>query len=382
MSCYCFALFKNSSRAAPFYIRCRTRQLLLITALLLLRTISLLLTLLLASALAFSQGGFRQVVARRGDGTHTLLLRHGLAPATHLKAFLALNKASLGKGNHLIAGRKYWLPSATAATRSKVKAAAKATTVASASKNAPVPFPTLYGSSYARVAVRSQQLRGAVLYLSSGHGGPDPGAIGKYGSYSLAEDEYAYDVTLRLARALQERGALVYMIIQDPNDGIRDQPVLATDYDEVTYPQLRIPRSQLGRLRQRINAVNKLHARHKGAYQRFLGLHVDSRSESQNIDVFFYHLSSSAPGQRLAQRIHQTFTSRYKRYQPNRAYSGNVSSRNSLFVVRNSHAPAVFMELGNIRNNKDQRRFVIPDNRQALANWICEGVVADYRAKR
>nr|WP_261990180.1 N-acetylmuramoyl-L-alanine amidase [Hymenobacter sp. BT188] len=345
---------------------------------LLLRSISLFLVLLLTSVLAFSQGVIRQVTARPGDGTHTLLRRHGLNPATHVQAFLMLNRANLSKNQGLIAGRKYRLPPASA--RSNTKAAnSKASTRGT---SAPISRAELFGNGYANIVVRDQQLRGAVLYLAAGHGGPDPGAIGQYSNAALAEDEYAYDVTLRLARALMEHGAQVYMITQDPNDGIRDQAVLKTDYDEVTYPRQTIPLNQLARLRQGINAVNKLHARHKGAYQRLLTLHVDSRSAGQNIDVFFYHNSNSKAGQQLAQRIHQTFTTRYKRSQPNRPYSGNVTTRNSLYVVRNSLAPTVFMELGNIRNDKDQRRFVIPDNRQALANWICEGIIADYRSRR
>ncbi|UOQ77891.1 N-acetylmuramoyl-L-alanine amidase [Hymenobacter sp. 5516J-16] len=220
-----------------------------------------------------------------------------------------------------------------------------------------------------------------MYYLSPGHAGPDPGAIGQYGTYKLAEDEYAYDVTIRLARVLMEHGATVYMMVQDPNDGIRDESVLKMDYDELTYPQQRIPLSQLGRLRQRMTQVNKLYARHKGAYQRLLSLHVDSRSAGQNIDVFFYHHQNSQAGLRLAKNIHKVFTARYKRAQPTRPYSGNVSIRSSLYEVRTSHAPAVFMELGNIRNSKDQRRFVVADNRQALANWIYEGLLADYTGR-
>ena len=41
-----------------------------------------------------------------------------------------------------------------------------------------------------------------------------------------AEDEYAYDITLRLAKELLAHGAEVYIIIQDENDGIRDDFVL------------------------------------------------------------------------------------------------------------------------------------------------------------
>ena len=37
-----------------------------------------------------------------------------------------------------------------------------------------------------------------------------------------------------------------------------------------------------------------------------------------------------------------------------------------------------FIEIGNIRNKKDQRRILEPDNRQALAKWISEGVILDF----
>jgi N-acetylmuramoyl-L-alanine amidase len=39
----------------------------------------------------------------------------------------------------------------------------------------------------------------------------------------------------------------------------------------------------------------------------------------------------------------------------------------------------VFLELGNIQNKRDQQRLVIPSNRQALAKWIAEAIVADAK---
>ncbi|GGG47934.1 N-acetylmuramoyl-L-alanine amidase [Hymenobacter glacieicola] len=322
------------------------------------------------------------MVAKRGDGVNTLLYRNGLSPSRHLRQFQQLNRANLTRRNGLIIGRTYLLPRPTprAASSARTATASRAATSHGISTTPLLPAK-LFGPAYSPVPVRDRALRGAVYYLSPGHAGPDPGAIGQYGTYKLAEDEYAYDVTIRLARVLMEHGATVYLMVQDPNDGIRDESVLKMDYDELTYPQQRIPLSQLGRLRQRMTQVNKLYARHKGAYQRLLSLHVDSRSAGQNIDVFFYHHQNSQAGLRLAKNIHKVFTARYKRAQPGRPYSGNVSIRSSLYEVRTSHAPAVFMELGNIRNSKDQRRFVVADNRQALANWIYEGLLADYTGR-
>nr|WP_245402674.1 N-acetylmuramoyl-L-alanine amidase [Pontibacter sp. E15-1] len=302
----------------------------------------------------------------------------------HFGPFVELNKDNLGKDNSLYSGRTYLLP-IDAATLAGNSGANSAEAKAEAAVLKFVPGSTtnvpLFGEKYARVEVQDQRLKGTVYYLVSGHGGPDPGAVGKYGPHLLAEDEYAYDVTIRLARRLMQHGATVYMIIQDKNDGIRDDAILQMDRDEVNYPSDRISLNQKERLRQRTAAINKLYASHKGAYQRMLSIHVDSRSKSQNIDVFFYHHENSALGEKLASTIHQTFTSKYSRHQPDRDYSGNVSQRSSLYVIKYSHPPTVFIELGNIRNDLDQRRFVIANNRQALANWIAEGVLADYRAK-
>jgi N-acetylmuramoyl-L-alanine amidase len=236
---------------------------------------------------------------------------------------------------------------------------------------------SIFGKDYSRVEIIDNKLAGHVYYLMSGHGGPDPGASGKYGRYTLTEDEYAYDVTLRLARNLIQHGALVYMITRDKNDGIRDESILSNDSDERCYPDEVIPVNQMARLRQRTVAVNNLYKKYKGRQQRLIVIHLDSRSTGENIDVFFYHHKNSRTGKNLANSIHSTFRSKYRKFQPNRTYTGTVTSRSSLYVIRNTHPPAVFIELGNIRNTKDQRRFVLHDNRQALANWITDGIISD-----
>jgi N-acetylmuramoyl-L-alanine amidase len=43
-------------------------------------------------------------------------------------------------------------------------------------------------------------------------------------------------------------------------------------------------------------------------------------------------------------------------------------------MVRNLRPTTLFIELANIRNPKDQERLVYYYNRQALANWLFEGI--------
>jgi N-acetylmuramoyl-L-alanine amidase len=319
----------------------------------------------------FSQE-YVKIKAKNGDGIYSVLKENGLPPEKYLDQFIQLNKEKLGKNNALIIGRTYLLP-VKEDTRAVVQADVPPVEVKPAKK-----VYEIYGKGFSEVTIKSKELAGAVYYLMSGHGGPDPGAIGFLDNHMLCEDEYAYDVTLRLARNLAERGATVYMIIRDPNDGIRDDAYLEPDKDEVCFPDQEIPLSQLERLQQSSEAVNKLYTENKGAFQRLVVIHVDSRSEKENIDVFFYHNHGSKSGEKLANVLKNTFEKKYAMYQPNRGYEGTVSERN-LYVIKNSKPTSVFIELGNINHKRDQQRFLMADNRQAVANWLRDGLVEEHQ---
>ena len=314
--------------------------------------------------------------AKKGDGVYTILKQNGYSRPEYFELFIELNKPKLGKDNTLIVGKTYRLPVLSDTLSVEVKKPANS--IESVEKTGKKEIYEIYGPKYREVSLKSKELSGAVYYLESGHGGPDPGAMGNLDGHILAEDEYAYDVTLRLARNLTERGASVYMIIRDLDDGIRDEQFLRPDKDEVCYPNSEIPLSQLARLKQSTAAVNKLHKQNKGKFQRLVVIHVDSRNLNENIDVFFYHDKGSITGKQLANTLKQTFEQKYAEHQPNRGYSGSVSERN-LYVIKNSVVPAVFIELGNINHTRDQKRIIIPDNRQAVANWLRDGLIEDFK---
>ncbi|MBA4744897.1 MAG: N-acetylmuramoyl-L-alanine amidase [Muricauda sp.] len=323
-----------------------------------------LLILLLQGAI-WAQEEFPKVVAQEGDGIYSLLRRHGVSPTKHYNKFVTLNAEDLGEDESLFMGRSYVLPD-TLATK-KVEEIDHGIT-----------YP-IFGDDFKKVDAVSKRLDNTVYYLISGHGGPDPGAVEKYRGKLISEDEYAYDVTLRLARELLSHGAEVHIIVQDQNDGIRDERLLELDTDETVLSNS-IPLDQLERLKQRSEAVNRLYLKNSGKYQRLLVTHVDSRGEGANIDVFFYHHEKSKNGKKLAERIHQTFLRKYKKFQPNRLYNGTFMERSSLYVVKNTLPAMAYIEIGNIRSKKDQRRILNPDNRQALANWISEGILLDYES--
>ena len=230
----------------------------------------------------------------------------------------------------------------------------------------------------AKIKKVSNDLANQVFYVISGHGGPDPGAMCSKDNNELCEDEYAYDVSLRLAKRLLENGATVHMIIQDPDDGIRDETYLGIDRDEISKIGGAIPLNQVQRLKQRVDAVNSLYASElkasKTKQHKVIAIHVDSRSKGLKQDVFFYHAPGSTSGNTLAYQLHGTFKEKYEQHRKGRGYEGSVSARN-LYVLRNTHPTAVFVELANIQNRNNHQRILPSSNRQVLANWLYEGII-------
>ncbi|MEM9325123.1 MAG: N-acetylmuramoyl-L-alanine amidase [Bacteroidota bacterium] len=315
---------------------------------------------------SLAQGDFVVAEPQSGEGVLGFLYRHEVPAKEYKDAFLQLNKGKMGRQQSLLAGVAYkidkrWIAKKEAEWRD---------------------YP-IFGESYRKLEVIDDLLDGAIFYLIAGHGGPDPGAVGSLGSQQLCEDEYAYDVTLRLARWLIERGGLVYLITRDDNDGIRDAEYLPCDKDEYAYLKGAIPARHLSRLKQRTGLVNSISRKYaKSRYQRMVSIHIDSRSRGEQVDVFFYYHHKSSTGRALATDVQKTFEENYREHQPNRGYKGAVLPSNSLYVLRSTRPPAILIELGNISSARDRQRIMIPDNRQALAHWMGEGLLYNYQASQ
>lgn len=240
---------------------------------------------------------------------------------------------------------------------------------------------SIFGEKYSTVDRKDDKLKGKVFYLVSGHGGPDPGAIGKKRDNSLCEDEYAYDVVLRLARNIITHGGVPYVIVRDPDDGIRDEEFLSCDKDELVWGDQAIPLNQIKRLRQRSDAINKLVKENKSkgtADQYCIVIHVDSRHEETQTDLFFYHQKNSRKSSRLTKDMRATVEKNYKRNGRTREYKGAILTRD-LHMLREVDVPTVYIELGNIQHSFDQKRVLQSRNRQALANWFSEGIVSSLK---
>jgi N-acetylmuramoyl-L-alanine amidase len=306
--------------------------------------------------------------ARKSEGVYTFLRRNGYSEKDYSQ-FIELNKDKLGKNNSLLLGVSYRLPSSEAVSSKK----------ADKELNSTHKEP-LFGKKYETYTVESNRLKGACFFLVSGHGGPDPGTIAKVAGKELHEDEYAYDIVLRLAKRLLENGATVHIIIQDAKDGIRDDKYLENSNRETCMGKA-IPLNQKKRLKQRVTKINGLNRNAKEKYKRAIFIHLDSRSKKKQLDVFFYYQKENKKSKQLAETMQKTFRDKYNASQQGRGYTGTISTE-GVYVMRNTVPVSIFAELANMQNEYNQKRYLDYNNRQALANWLLQGFIWDYEANK
>ncbi|MDR0421962.1 MAG: N-acetylmuramoyl-L-alanine amidase [Proteiniphilum sp.] len=304
----------------------------------------------------------------RGDGVLSFLRRWNRVGDSYVQEFMKLNVGRLNARGELILGRVYLIPPLHPGDGFTDSGKSL-----SGGSN-----PSVFGKGQSDVSPQSGRLKGTCFYVISGHGGPDPGAIARVGKRILHEDEYAYDIALRLARSLMKEGATVYMIIQDPNDGIRDEMYLNNSSNETCMGKP-IPRGHLDRLKQRADKVNELYERDKKKFKyiRAIDLHVDSRNTGMRIDVFFCH-SDDKYSKSLAVTMRNLFRTKYNTHQPGRGFEGFVERRD-FYMLLNLKPPSILVETGNIQNEFDRQRILLSRNRQAMANWMAQAFIEDYR---
>ncbi len=379
------------------------------------------LVIFLLSAVALFSQEYLQVSPKPGDGIKTFLERYGLDYSSELEdKFLNLNSGQISKSKKVLyLNQKYKLPIKVYKYNGKsirttignnnydyaksiqdwnIGLYKKGIKPGEYTKTLELWVPEydiaqevisdkikepLFGKNYENIEPISSELSGKIFYVVSGHGGPDPGAIGFANEHELHEDEYAYDITLRLARQLMLNSAKVYTIVQDKNDGIRDDKYLNNSNKEFYYGGDTISHDQVTRLRKRAEIVNNLYKQNQNngfQEQYIVVLHVDSRITDKRIDIFFYHDQNSTEGKMFANTLLSTIEEKYRIAQPGRGYDGSVSSRN-LYMLKYTKPIGAYIELGNIQNPKDQVRLIESNNRQAIANWLTDGIIEYFQKK-
>lgn len=102
---------------------------------------------------------------RNGEGIFAFLRRNKRTGAENLNTFLELNKGKFGKGDSLLKDVSYILPDTDKDDTKKAK-----DEVFDSNQKGKKTENKLFGEKYAEYTIKSDKLKGACFFLSSGHG--------------------------------------------------------------------------------------------------------------------------------------------------------------------------------------------------------------------
>lgn len=156
--------------------------------------------------------------------------------------------------------------------------------------------------------------------IDPGHGGRDPGAIGKNGTKEK-------DITLAIAKKLK------YIL----EDGIKAQVILTRESDKLPWGQRSIQED----LKARCNIANKNMA------DIFLSIHCNSsqRDTAEGVETYYYKYSKK--GFLLAFEVQKSISQMLK------LVNRGVKFAN-FYVLRETKMPAILVECGFINNPKEE----------------------------
>jgi N-acetylmuramoyl-L-alanine amidase len=199
--------------------------------------------------------------------------------------------------------------------------------------NIPAP-PTAPGS----LPAPTTPIGRSVVVIDPGHGGPDPGAVGRGG---IQEKEIVLDISRQVASILAQNGV---------------QPILTRDRDMDLDLQPRVD------IAERAKAT------------LFVSIHANaismSRPDVNGLEVYYYQ-----SGLGLAQSI-----------QANILRTTNIADRGvrqgRFYVIRRTSMPSVLVETGFVTGATDAANFQNPAHRRNLAQGIANGILNYLRQQR
>ena len=228
------------------------------------------------------------------------------------------------------------------------------------------------------VSQRRGSLYGWVVVLDPGHGGMDPGSSAFHGGQRVVEDEYVFDVVLRVRRIAKAKGAIVAVTLKD-SVGERNwdaSKVFPDSRTERFVLDNTVARALTNGLRKRLrygNGISRKYPRHR---QAWISVHFDVLGRNDEIDGV--RIIAANTDLRLAKTLEHSFgtVKRLRDDDPVVASGDRDHGMRRLFILgsRNRIKEKVLIELGNFNNRVDLWRIRDWKVREAYARAIVQAL--------
>lgn len=175
-----------------------------------------------------------------------------------------------------------------------------------------------------------------LICIDPGHGGSDPGAVGQFNGVSVHEA----DVVLNVASLLE--GMLIHS---------GHMPFLTRYVDEYESPYTK--------------------AKDANARQcdLFISIHCNSHANKAATGIEVFHFTGSKVGKPPAKLIMNSLANEFVGHKMRGVKEGNLA------VLRETHMPAVLVEMEFISNPTKCRHMCMPANQYRYAKAIHDGVI-------
>ncbi|MGC7871519.1 N-acetylmuramoyl-L-alanine amidase [Desulfosporosinus sp. SYSU MS00001] len=182
-----------------------------------------------------------------------------------------------------------------------------------------------------------------VVVIDAGHGGVDPGAVGKN---KVLEKDITLAIAKRLQAHIQQSGAKTIMVREEDKDLGTSQGLLKRKRED---------------LAQRIQLALEAQA------NVFISIHANSFPNEKLTGAQTFYNADSAEGKLLAQAIQEKLNLMTKGKRV-------IKANKDIYILKKAHQAAVTVEVGFLSNPAEEKLLTTPEYQETLAVAIYQGL--------